>query len=223
MLDLLTGDIVAVKGRGILAWFSRNVFIPNTDRFHFFLVDRYIGEENDYCILESISSKGVTVGRLSWYKLEDLEIYRLNDPDAETIGRKAVDALTMYGRARYDYLLLIRLCLSALRLIITLKFPPWKISQLPYVRNSSFLCVEAIDEAFRAANITLFPDNTFPGPAAFKQVLEEGKLLMVNKGTLNIDQTCRSHTFEKLWGRKRINVINLRTPTSSCRRAGFQT
>ncbi|MFC1926421.1 hypothetical protein ACFLWV_01580 [Chloroflexota bacterium] len=200
MLGLQAGDIVAVKGKGILAWFSRNAFIPHTDRFHFFLVDRYIEEENDYCILESIRGKGVTVGRLSWYKLEDLEIYRLNAPDAEIIGRKAVSALTIYGRARYDYILLVRLFISALRLILSLKLPPWKISQLPYVRNNRLLCVEAIDEAYRAVKKNLFPSNNFPGPAAFKQVLAEGKLVMVYQGSSQRDQACKAHTYRKtLW------------------------
>jgi len=183
MLELRPGDIVAERGKGINAWFNRKVFVPHTDRLHFFLIDSFIEDDNDYSILESIG-KGITVGRLSWYKLEDMEIYRLNDPECEEIGRKAVAALSKHGRARYDYFLLIRFFLSALRLILTLKFPPWKPSQLAYVRDTHLLCVEAVDEAYRAVNKPIIRESVFPAPAMFKEALADGRLVMIFKGTL---------------------------------------
>ena len=182
MLELRPGDIVAERGKGITAWFNRKVFVPHTDRLHFFLIDSFIEDDNDYSILENIG-KGIAIGRLSWYKLEDLEIYRLNDPECEEIGRKAVAALSKHGRARYYIFFAFKIFLSALKLILTLKFPPWKPSQLAYVRDAHLLGVEAVYEAYRAADRPIVPDGVYPAPAMYREALEEGKLVMIFKGS----------------------------------------
>ncbi|GAH84387.1 unnamed protein product, partial [marine sediment metagenome] len=74
---LFRADIGATRGKGPLLWFSKNLIEPKTDRVHFFLIGEYLPWDDDYVILEAIG-KGIAVGRLSFYKPEDVEIYRVN-------------------------------------------------------------------------------------------------------------------------------------------------
>ena len=39
-LELQTGDIGAVKGRGILGFLHQKLFTPETDRYHYFIIWR---------------------------------------------------------------------------------------------------------------------------------------------------------------------------------------
>lgn len=53
MVELEPGDIFSTKGEGVIAWLSRNLMAPPTDRFHYGLVWEKV--DDDYLILESIS------------------------------------------------------------------------------------------------------------------------------------------------------------------------
>jgi len=179
---LYPADIGATKGKGPLLWFSRHLLEPKTDRIHFFVIGDYLPWDDDYVILESIG-KGIAVGRLSFYKPEDVEIYRVNlGPGplvpklAHELRRRVAAELTRVGRARYDYILYIQLILGALSLLLRGKLPPWKPEQVPYGRNKAYICTEAARYGWRAVGHPIFPEGVAPTPSAFKQALIEKKM-----------------------------------------------
>lgn len=172
---LYPGDIAASKGKGLLLWLSQHLLKPKTDRVHFFVIGDFIPWDNDYVILESIG-KGIAVGRLSFYRPEDLEIYRVNIENWKELGRKAAAGLTRHGRARYDYLLFIEIVLGAIPLLLKGKLPPWKPEQLPYGRDAKFICTEAANEGWREAGRPIVPKGVVPTPSAFAQALQESKI-----------------------------------------------
>ena len=178
MIELEPGYIFSTPGSGIAGWASRTLLKPHTSRFHYGLVGDYVPEEDDYTILESITSRGITVGRLSFYPERDLEVYRLKDPELRKRGHDATLALTKYGRAPYDYLLILKLFVGALvcfwRQICKGQLPHaiwyWR---LPYAHNSRYLCTEAASEAFELLGIQITPiKGAAPLPAAFQHALD---------------------------------------------------
>lgn len=179
--ELLPGDIAGVRGRGLLRWLSEHLTTPWTDRIHFFIIGDYLPWDDDYVILESIN-KGVTVGRLSFYKPEDLEIYRVQlpdktgNPDAELLVRqKAAAAMTRLGRASYDFLLYVHLFAGALNLLVHGKLPPYDPAQLPYGRNGAYICTEAANYGWRYVGHPVIPPGVVPTPAGFEKALIEGR------------------------------------------------
>jgi len=179
---LLPGDIAGCKGKGLLLWLSQHLLEPSTDRVHFFVIGDYIPWDDDYVILESIG-KGIAVGRLSFYKPEELEIYRVNlarDPRMRwtemLLRREAAAALSRLGRARYDYILYIQLVLGALFLLLKGNLPPWRSKDMPYGRNRCYICTETAAEAWRAVGHPIIPEGVVPTPAAFKQALLDNKM-----------------------------------------------
>ena len=186
--ELFPGDIFGIKGRGISGWACRHLITPPTDRFHFGVVGDYLPWDNDYVILESIG-KGIAVGRLSFYKPEDVEIYRvvLGQTPEQNLGKRrteefhdvrkrAAAELTRVGRARYDYLLVAKLGLGALRLLLKGKLPPWGAADFKWGRNSRFLCTEACQEAWLRVGHPIIPPGIVPLPAGFAQALQEGRI-----------------------------------------------
>ena len=173
--ELYPGDIAACRGKGPLLWLSQHLIKPKTDRVHFFVIGDFIPWDNDYVILESIS-KGITVGRLSFYRPQDLEIYRVNIENWQELGRKASTELTRYGRARYDFLLFLELGLGALTLLLRGKLPPWKPEQFPYGRNAKFICTEAANKGWREIGHPIVPKGVVPIPSAFIQALHEERI-----------------------------------------------
>lgn len=178
-MEFYPGDIGASKGKGIAAWLSKNLFWPQTDRFHYFLIGQYVPWDNDYLILESITSKGVTVGRLSWYPLEELEVYRIKDPDWQELGRRVIIEATKFGRFYYDYSLPFKLFAGAIRLIVTGHLPPWGAEALPYGKNSYFLCTELVNEAWGGVGRPIVPKGVAPLPSAFQRAVELDQLVKI--------------------------------------------
>lgn len=179
---LRPADIGGVKGDGALRLLSENLLKPKTDRVHFFLVGDYISWDDDYVILESIG-KGIAVGRLSFYKPEDVEIYRVplsHEPGLYAVNdrlRAQVAAeLTRVGRARYDYMLFVQMAIGALQLLVTGHLPPYRPSQLPYGRNKSYICTEAANYGWRAVGRPIIRFGEVPTPSGYKQALLDGKL-----------------------------------------------
>jgi len=179
---LFPADICATRGKGPLLWFSQHLLEPKTDRIHFFIIGDYLPWDDDYVILESIG-KGIAVGRLSFYKPEDLEIYRVKlsgDPrlrEVVKLQRRQVAAeLTRVGRARYDYILYLQLIAGGASLLLKGKLPPWTPEQIPYGRNKAYICTEAARYGWRARGHPIFPEGMAPTPSAFKQALIQGKL-----------------------------------------------
>ena len=182
MKDFHSGDVFAVRGKGIFGWACRNLFTPTTDRVHFGIIYDYVEEDKDYIILESIigsMNKGMAVGRLSTYNMDDIEVYRVAGSDWENLGRRAATSLTKYGRAPYDHLLLIKVVFSCLRFLALGKLPPWKPEHIPYARDSRLICTEAANQAWAMVGKPIIPQGIVPLPAGFKQALDAGRLLRV--------------------------------------------
>lgn len=178
--DLLHADIGAVKGSGPIAWISESLLVPHSDRLHFFLLGDYIPWDDDYVILESIT-KGIAVGRLSFYKPEDIEIYRVildfipENLEKNAILRQKVAAeLTNIGRARYDFILYLQLLAGGFTLMCRGKFPPYHASQLPYGRNKKYVCTEAANYGWRIWGHPVIPAGVVPTPSGFEEALVKG-------------------------------------------------
>ena len=179
---LFPADICATRGKGLLLWFSQHLLEPKTDRIHFFIIGDYLPWDDDYVILESIN-KGIAVGRLSFYKPEEVEIYRVNQGPgtlvpklAPMLRRRVAAELTKVGRARYDFSLYIQLALGGLSLLLRGKLPPWKPEQIPYGRNQAYICTEAARYGWRAVGHPIFKEGVAPTPSAFKQALLDNKM-----------------------------------------------
>lgn len=173
------GDIGATKGKGVAAWLCRKLFIPRTDRYHYFLIGEYLPKDKDYIILESITSKGVTIGRLSWYRPGQYDVYRLGDPASQYLGRRAMIEATKFGRAHYDYFIPIKLLLGVMRLMLSFRFPPWLAQEIPYARDNRLLCTELVNEAYMAVGCPLVPRKVCPLPSAMQEAVGKGKLVKI--------------------------------------------
>ncbi len=187
---LYPADIGATRGSGPLLWFSQHLIEPKTDRIHYFIIGDYLPWDNDYVILESIG-KGIAVGRLSFYRPEDVEIYRVVLSQTQTpeqnlgkrrteefhdVRRRAAAELTRVGRARYDYILFAQIALGALTLLLRGKLPPWRPEQFPYGRDGKYICTEAANFCWRAVGHPIIPPGVVPLPSGFAQALQEGRI-----------------------------------------------
>ena len=182
---LFRADIGATRGKGPLRWFSENLIEPKTDRVHFFLIGEYLPWDDDYVILESIG-KGIAVGRLSFYKPEEVEIYRVNlghgpliPKLAPELRRRVAAELTRVGRARYDYILIAQIVLGALTLLCKGKLPPWRAEDFPYGRNKKYICTEAANYGWRSVGHPIIKPGIVPLPAGYKQALIEHRIYKI--------------------------------------------
>jgi hypothetical protein len=171
------GDIVGVKSNGFFHKLLNYFVYPKTDRHHFFIIGERIpwSEPDDYVIYESIG-KGIAVGRLSFYKDQDIEVYRVTAPNWKLLGRKAVFALTWYGRASYDFVIYAKLIAGVPLMLLRHGLPPWKPAMFPYGRNSLFLCTEAAEIGYYDIGHYIIPKGTVPLPNAFKQAEYDGTI-----------------------------------------------
>jgi len=180
-MKLEPGDIFATRGKGITGWAVRKLASPSTDRFHFGIIWKQMGQ--DYVILESIS-KGLTVGLLSWYDPKDIEIYRVDC--LKYLRVQAPDYLVMWGRSRYDYLLILKIAFGGLlaffKILIKEKKPRrLRAEDFPYGENSEPICTEAVDIAYDAVGVNLIPEGVLPMPNAFRQAEIDGKMKKVTE------------------------------------------
>lgn len=169
LIKLQSGDIGATRGRGPLGFLHRKLFAPATDRFHYLLIWKpYRG--GDWIILESIS-KGLSVGLLSWYK-GDIKYYRIDCP--VEIRKRAPLELVKWGRSKYDYFLVGKIIagyfLVLLRVLITEgRLRRIKAEELPYAKNSSLICSEAVQIGYLAAGFPIINPEIVPLPSAFRE------------------------------------------------------
>ena len=173
MNKLQPGDIFATEGRGISGWAVRKLIDPPTDRFHFGIL--YRKEDSDWVILESVT-KGIAIGLLSWYDASKLKFYRVDCPIE--VRRKAPLELITYGRAWYDYFLIIKFLLgyavARARLLANLDFRKVIPEDFPYVRYSMLICTEAV--AIGYSGVGLIPRGVVPMPNSFRQAEVAGRM-----------------------------------------------
>ncbi|MBA7558635.1 hypothetical protein ES708_00239 [subsurface metagenome] len=167
---LQSGDIFATKGHGLLGWLSRRLMEPETGRYHFGIILQKWQE--DYLILESMS-KGLSVGRLSFYKGADIKFYRVNCPRDLRVA--APFELTRWGRSLYDYLLVAKLIIQGLWLLL------WhrrriRPEELTWSQDNALLCSEAVDIAYDAVGVNIIPIHVCPTPSAFRQAELDGRI-----------------------------------------------
>ena len=183
------GDIFGVPSYSTPGKFNKAVFWPHTDLYHFGIIADYIPDENDYVILES-TGKGIGVGRLSWYDGKEYRVFRINDPEAVDLGVRACRALTQFGQARYDYGLYIKILAGCVwtwmehiwyKLTVKDYAFTWDIrpAELPYARDSRFICTEAANEAWRLVGRPPIPNGVIKLPAGFIEALYCQKLIEV--------------------------------------------
>lgn len=176
------GDIVGVEG-GAMSYLSQALFEPRTRLYHFLVIGQQVPEENDYVILESIAS-GVRVGRLSWYREKLYIVFRVNDPQAEELGRRACYLASKFGHAGYDYVLyaylladVIRLELKALR--ETRRFRRLRPGDLPYHSNRAFICTEFANALWAEVGRPPIPRGVNPLPAGYVEAFLSNKIIPV--------------------------------------------
>lgn len=175
---LQLGDIFATRNDNILGRLSRRLFSPYTDRFHFGIVWQKAG--GDWIILESIG-KGIAVGRLSFYKNQDVKFYRVDCPYG--LRRKTGVALTRYGRRKYDYWLIVKVVLGSIvafsRILLReLRVRRLRAEDLPSIFdwNNELVCTEAVWLAYNVCGVNIIPDGVLPLPSSFRQAELEGRI-----------------------------------------------
>lgn len=153
---LQAGDFFGVEGKGPAKWAQYNLIRPRTRLIHFGLLGDYIPFETDFVILESLGSiiyPGVKVGRLSWYKNKNFDVFRINHPSSLRLGKKAARQATRYGRARYDFRIIPYIVWHASRAIISNAMSGKGFyadySDIPAKVDISLLCTEIPEEAYR--------------------------------------------------------------------------
>jgi len=171
VIELQTGDIFATRGSGLLGWLSRSLMEPVTGRYHFGIILQKW--RDDYLILESIS-KGLSVGRLSFYEGADIKFYRVSCPQG--LRKAAPFELTRWGRSLYDYLLIAKLVVQGLWLLL------WhgrriRPEELTWSQDNALLCSEAVDIAYDAVGVNIIPLHVCPTPSAFKQAELDGRII----------------------------------------------
>lgn len=183
---LAPGDIGAVKGTGIAGWLLRHLIAPKTDRLHYFIVWHKVNLSgiDDYLILESLPSKGVTVGLLSWYDGCDVEFYRV---DCECkLRHEAPLGLIKYARSKYDFLLIEKLILDALKLWIKILLTERRFRRLypeefTYSTDRSLICTEAVETAYLSVGVQIIDPGVVPLPSAFRAAELRGAIFKVER------------------------------------------
>jgi hypothetical protein len=180
------GDIVGVRGgKGPITWLSYHCVTPQTPLFHFLLIGDHIQDEDDFVVLESVA-KGVTVGRLSWYNERQYVVFRVNDPDADYLGRMATEKASKFDRYRYDWKLYVKIFAWALgywlKEIATLHIPPRPVypSQIPYATDRDFICIELVFEAWKLVGKLLRQKGHAPVPAEIILAQDRGDLVVID-------------------------------------------
>lgn len=176
-MNLQPGDGFATKGRGIIGWASRELFIPKTDRLHYGILWRKL-KDGDWLILESIM-KGLAIGKLSWYAGRDTKFYRVNCPAG--LRYAAPETLIDWGRSLYDYFLIPKIFFGALFAWVKILFTEGRLRKLkaedlPYGKNSALLCTEGFEIAYLGVGVAIVNPEILPLPSAFKKAERLGRI-----------------------------------------------
>lgn len=191
-LTIPPGAGVGFLGKGLGGWITGNLLEPKTDRYHHLIIRDYVPEVDDYEFIESASiglfGKGIRHGYLiEEYGGSDVEIYVVDCP--EELARLAPLELIRYGKARYDFLLVVRLILQLPLiypqiLIGEKRLRKLRASDFKYTPDSSFNCLEAWWTAYASVGVSLSPPDEPCFPSSIKQSLDEGLIKLYWKGHL---------------------------------------
>ncbi len=181
------GDGFGVEGdpKNPVCLLSERAIVPHTKLFHFGVIGDYIEREDDYVILESIG-KGTAVGRLSWYAGRRYQVFRMNDPDFEALGREAAERASAFGRRHYDYALYLKLFTWALgywsKELATLHVPPRPVrpDQIPYKTDQDFICIELYFAVWNLVGRRIRAHGHAPVPAEVIEALTRGRLVVID-------------------------------------------
>ena len=150
---------------------------PYSDRWHFLII---AGKcfNGDWVIYESLA-KGVSPGRMSFYRDTHIKVYRVPDPDAAC---RAAEEASNLGRLGYDYILYIWMLWQAMGywLHAGLKPVPYQVFKQDADRN--VICTELIAECYQNAGYPIVPRDTIPTPAAIEQAYLEKRIELVFTG-----------------------------------------
>jgi len=176
------GDIVRVANRGIEARASQLVFSPHSIYLHHFLIGNYIPKENDYVIYEAIPSKGVAIGRLSMYDGQAYSVLRLA-VGSQMIGKVVVDDVSLFGRAAYNYIGILRLLIQGIRI----ECRQWQsyhrfkaiTARDVTLGDKGLLCTQLVVDAYLAVGVAILPPGEAALPCAFEDAIAAGILVEV--------------------------------------------
>jgi len=197
------GDVVGVANYSFLGKLARFLFTPRTALYHFLLIDAYLAGEDDYSIIESVA-KGPTMGRLSWYRGRDYQVFRVNDEHAkfwfvfnnhklrlnasrsfDQLGQIVVEKASRFGRHGYDFTLYLKLLVGVLQFqagrLVHGKAPRrMGPADIPYARDQAFICTELVFEAWRAVGIQLRAPGHAPLPCEYVLAETRGELVRID-------------------------------------------
>jgi hypothetical protein len=180
------GDGVGVEGSGPIGWLSETQITPHTKLFHFLVIGRYIPEDDDYEIFESIG-KGTAIGRLSWYAGSKYMVFRINDANYMALGEMAIERASVFGRRHYDYALYVKLFAWALgywkKELATGHWPPRPVrpEQIPYKTDRDFICIELYFAIWNLVGRRIRAHGHAPVPGEVIDAVNRGRLVVIDQ------------------------------------------
>jgi hypothetical protein len=182
------GDIVGVVNTGLMGQLAWLAFKPQTRLFHFLVIRSYLEEEDDYEIIEMLGGffpwepSGCRTGRLSWYRDRTYCVFRLNDPYALMLGKRAAKYASKFGRIQYDFGLFFKLPADCFRcwfwqIVKEHRLRRIRPNELKLVWDSIFVCTE-LPLAIWAEVKRYFIDGAGI-PAAYAQAWLDERLLLM--------------------------------------------
>jgi hypothetical protein len=172
MINFQSGDVFLVHEKG-LNWAQ---LITRSRWCHAGIIDEV--SDGDFGILESITSKGVSCGLLSFYKGKELAIYRykgITPEQQQDIRHQA----RKRGRLHYDIFLPLRIIkriglIKVIGVLWNLWFGDGKVN-VPHQSDNYVVCSELVQEAYSSSGIPLCPDTQLLLP---KDVINDKMELM---------------------------------------------
>ena len=153
------GDIVLIHEKGLVARLIQ--ILQHSHWNHVLLIDELLPWFSDYGIFESIGSKGVSCGLLSFYRGKEISVYRYKMITPEQQSKIKFSAI-QFGRYRYDTFLPFRVIkLLGMRRAFKLLFKMLlnQSVDIPHCLDSYIVCSELVQEAYRKVDIELCNDN----------------------------------------------------------------
>lgn len=178
------GDIVCIED-GTIGDLAYHIFAPPTRISHVAIITGLVRDLADYEIAESIPNGGVRIGRLSWYRDRHYKIYRLNDPEARSMGFRVAALKSIYGRTGYDFQLYLLLAIDIPLTLLKILWREHRLrrirpSELHILRNRAMVCTEFVNELYRICGRPLIPDGVPALPAGYQLAINDQKLELIH-------------------------------------------